>query len=410
MTMGNSILLGESLFQERDRNKLRTLKEQMAQEGGYVTTLLERRGTEPAGKAHFLNMMLQLLQADMDESLYLLHEDLRKRFGSTALQELQLNFQGSEIRSIEVNYKEESQSQCLGQKELELLRRLSGTLREDKLRAVLDQGLRELGVSCCSIYLIGGTRFGGSMNNILPPEEAKCVYSLESGDYPDQWISMGMEGIPLLRWIPRNCHRFILPLAFEDEIMGFIFMEDLDSLPYSFYEDLRLRLSFFFKALQITDELKALSLYDEMTQIYNLRGFEAVGEQLIRQGRRLQVPICLFYCDIDGLAKINQHRGRDKGDQVLKESAQMLQSTFRKNDVLGRVGSDEFAILTLGVSEEHEELITNRLKAGLTRLHQSHDMEHFDMSIQISRLRPEDPYSLKDLLSMAEYLMHEEKK
>ena len=91
-------------------------------------------------------------------------------------------------------------------------------------------------------------------------------------------------------------------------------------------------------------EIHDLSLRDELTGLYNLRGFKILAGQALRLAQRSQVPFSVLFVDLDNLKQINDLHGHGVGSATLRETAELLRETFRETDVIGRVGGDEFAI------------------------------------------------------------------
>lgn len=91
-------------------------------------------------------------------------------------------------------------------------------------------------------------------------------------------------------------------------------------------------------------EINDLSLRDELTGLYNLRGFKILAEQALRFAQRSKIPFSVLFVDLDNLKKINDIHGHGVGSAALRETAELLQQTFRETDVIGRVGGDEFAV------------------------------------------------------------------
>lgn len=91
-------------------------------------------------------------------------------------------------------------------------------------------------------------------------------------------------------------------------------------------------------------EINSLALHDELTGLRNLRGFRLLAEQAMRMARRSKVPFSVMFVDLDGLKLINDSLGHDVGSEYISEAANLLKSTFRESDVLGRIGGDEFAV------------------------------------------------------------------
>src|SRR5258708_1693652 len=75
-------------------------------------------------------------------------------------------------------------------------------------------------------------------------------------------------------------------------------------------------------------ELGDLALVDELTGLYNRRGFMAIAERQLNVGRRSGKGMLLFFIDVDDLKQINDSYGHSEGDQALKRTAQALEMTF----------------------------------------------------------------------------------
>ncbi|HZK62201.1 MAG TPA: diguanylate cyclase, partial [Anaerovoracaceae bacterium] len=112
-------------------------------------------------------------------------------------------------------------------------------------------------------------------------------------------------------------------------------------------------------ASMITDleRLKYLTCYDQLTGIYNRVFFEG---ELDRFNRTRQLPLSLIMADINGLKLINDTFGHDVGDKALQDIAKILKSLVRSEDIVARIGGDEFAIiLPLTSKETTLEIINN---------------------------------------------------
>jgi diguanylate cyclase (GGDEF)-like protein len=95
---------------------------------------------------------------------------------------------------------------------------------------------------------------------------------------------------------------------------------------------------------RMEQEIHRLSLQDELTGLYNLRGFRLLAEQALRLAVRSQNPFSVLFVDVDGLKEINDSLGHAVGSEMLVETAGILTTTFRETDVVARIGGDEFAV------------------------------------------------------------------
>lgn len=129
------------------------------------------------------------------------------------------------------------------------------------------------------------------------------------------------------------------------------------------------------KEFQLLDQLSGQRDTDGLTNLLTRR---AVQEQIIRLLDYGDVPCALLLIDIDNFKSINDTYGHSYGDQVLEMLADVLRTSFRSTDLVGRLGGDEFLILLHGtndptaVSKKSRELLTElsrRSVAGKTALH-----------------------------------------
>jgi diguanylate cyclase (GGDEF)-like protein len=111
--------------------------------------------------------------------------------------------------------------------------------------------------------------------------------------------------------------------------------------------------------------LTALAMVDELTGLYNRRGFIAHATGVLHLAHRMGRPAILFLADVDGLKSINDRHGHAAGDLTLAGAARALQLTFRSSDVVARLGGDEFAVLALVDSREGGAGILRRLEKNV---------------------------------------------
>jgi diguanylate cyclase (GGDEF)-like protein len=109
------------------------------------------------------------------------------------------------------------------------------------------------------------------------------------------------------------------------------------------------------------DEVRQLSLVDELTGLYNRRGFSLLAGRELKSIQRSGRRALVLYIDLDGLKQANDSRGHEAGDRLLTRAAAVLRSATRDTDVAARVGGDEFAVfMTLGYDHPPVHLIVER--------------------------------------------------
>lgn len=110
------------------------------------------------------------------------------------------------------------------------------------------------------------------------------------------------------------------------------------------------------------DEVRFLSFHDHLTGLYNRRFFE---EELVRLDTARNLPLSVVMGDINGLKLINDAFGHTAGDELLKKAAEAMRRSCRADDILARVGGDEFVFLLPQTTEEEAEQLVQRLKEQL---------------------------------------------
>ncbi|MBV5260791.1 diguanylate cyclase [Synechococcus moorigangaii CMS01] len=157
--------------------------------------------------------------------------------------------------------------------------------------------------------------------------------------------------------------------------------------------------------------IRQLSLTDEMTGVYNRRGFFTLVEQELGLIERQKLPFSLFFFDVDNLKGINDQFGHTAGDRIIIDAAKTLQSCFRRADIVARLGGDEFTCFA-PVNEMEAASICQRLQEAIATFNQQHPRP-YALSISTGYTSysaiPSD-VSLRTLLKQADEKMYHEKR
>ena len=157
------------------------------------------------------------------------------------------------------------------------------------------------------------------------------------------------------------------------------------------------------------EEAQRLTLIDDLTGLYNRRGFFTLSEQQWKLADRKNKKLVLLYCDLDNLKTINDNYGHLMVDQALITVAQLLKSTFRESDIIARMGGDEFAILAIEAETNGDRMI-NRLDEKLDELSESEDLNlPISLSSGYAHYDPEEPKSIEEVLGEADIQMYAQK-
>lgn len=164
------------------------------------------------------------------------------------------------------------------------------------------------------------------------------------------------------------------------------------------------------KQYVLQTELSNLALKDELTGLYNRRGFLALAERQLKLARRSGRSLLLFFIDVDGLKEINDLFGHAEGDAALKCTAEALETTCRDSDIIARFGGDEFAVLAIEASGQSEATIRERLTEFLSSASRQESDYKFSVSLGAARFDPWNQTSLRDLIAEADQAMYEQKR
>jgi len=164
------------------------------------------------------------------------------------------------------------------------------------------------------------------------------------------------------------------------------------------------------KQYMLQAELGNLALTDELTGLYNRRGFMALAERQLKLARRSGRGMLLFMTDVDCLKQINDSFGHFEGDRALKRTADVLEETFRGSDVVARLGGDEFAVLAIEAAGHSEATIKTRLFECLKSISADESRYEISLSLGLARFDPSSCTSIGELMVKADQAMYEQKR
>jgi len=160
-----------------------------------------------------------------------------------------------------------------------------------------------------------------------------------------------------------------------------------------------------------SEELRNLSMRDDLTALYNRRAFQEFGTMELRLAQRAGQVIVVLYVDVDAFKKINDKFGHAMGDQALRDAASVLRSTFRETDIIARVGGDEFAVLSIGGTPNSSETMVQRLNTSLDQqrlmVKRPFDLQ---MSIGAVAIDATQCRDFDDLIARADKVMYSQKR
>ena len=154
------------------------------------------------------------------------------------------------------------------------------------------------------------------------------------------------------------------------------------------------------KRKRMEDELRFISTHDSLTGLYNRHFFQIEMERI--QGSRL-FPVSIVMADLDNLKVINDKYGHKTGDATIKKAADLLKKSFRTEDIIARIGGDEFGVLLTetGVTEMSE--IISRFYIEIEKQQDSL------FSLSLGWATAQESSSLVDIMHQADVRMYQEK-
>lgn len=176
----------------------------------------------------------------------------------------------------------------------------------------------------------------------------------------------------------------------------------------------------FHKSNQITDVLyepdtvetapvNINQVTDELTQILNRQGFLQLGQRQINLATEMKNKGLLIYADIESLKYINDTFGREMGDKTIAIEARVLSSVFRKTDIIGRVGGEEFAIIVQGCDISQMDFFQKKIIAANNQAKKDADFP-FELLLTLSAVEfDRSNKNIETLLKDAEKVLSEEK-
>lgn len=234
-----------------------------------------------------------------------------------------------------------------------------------------------------------------------------------------RWLKMdhNTRGIPIIMLTARN--------SVTDKVAGLEAGAD-DYLPKPFDEsELNARIYVRLRTKSQQDELKqknrqledmltrveTLAIIDSLTGLFNRRRFETILAGEFKRALRYETPLSCMMIDIDRFKQVNDTCGHQTGDAVLREMAQLIQSSIREIDTAARWGGEEFVVLSPNTSKENALLAAARVLKAVSR-HSFTGLAQKELTVSIGIASMPDPTldSQDKMVHAADLAMYEAKR
>ncbi len=161
------------------------------------------------------------------------------------------------------------------------------------------------------------------------------------------------------------------------------------------------------------EKLKNLSLTDDLTALFNRRGFLLHAEQQLKsfRARRTEDGLCLMMADVDKLKQINDNFGHEEGSAAIVKVGEIIQKTFRESDIIARIGGDEFVVLIISAPDDIDEKIAERLQNKFDEYNaRSGKPYRLAISFGFVAFERDDTSSIEEVMKQADEKMYEQKR
>lgn len=160
------------------------------------------------------------------------------------------------------------------------------------------------------------------------------------------------------------------------------------------------------------EQLQKVAITDSLTGLYNVRGVRSLGQQRINDQQRFGLELGVIYFDVDNLKLLNDNHGHQRGDDCLVALADALRSSFRKTDIIARVGGDEFVVIALcqaGSEPELRESCHDVCRVFKNRFSDQYTDINLDVSFGLKCFSSGDSKDLDTMITVVDKLMYQDK-
>ncbi|MCL2820628.1 MAG: GGDEF domain-containing protein [Oscillospiraceae bacterium] len=204
---------------------------------------------------------------------------------------------------------------------------------------------------------------------------------------------------------------FFIPLFFKDEELGVMLLPYQPHLPIETYESLRISISTAVKGAELLTTIQTLSITDELSGLLNRRGFfQFAYSRLSHLQRDTERMPFLMFMDMDGLKYINDTYGHNEGDKAISAFSEILKDTLREEDIIGRIGGDEFVVLSSVKSVKDGNQLVERIRDKL-KLYNSKNLHPYSVQGSIGSIILEFATKIcfEEAMLSADSLLYDEK-
>ncbi|MCX6573040.1 MAG: diguanylate cyclase [Candidatus Aminicenantes bacterium] len=204
-----------------------------------------------------------------------------------------------------------------------------------------------------------------------------------------------------------------VPIVFRDRVTGLIALYNFG--PRDFTEADAQVAELFASQVAIAmdnsrrvEQMEKQAERDQLTGLYNRRGFAPLGEKEVGRARRYRRPLSLILFDIDHFKTVNDSHGHLIGDHVLEVLTRLVGKTTRATDLVCRYGGEEFIVLMPEANREEGLAMAERLRQEISRMTVVTAVSTLSLTVSlgVAALRPEEEDNLESLIARADRAMY----
>ena len=229
--------------------------------------------------------------------------------------------------------------------------------------------------------------------------------------------------LPVQFDVMKNRNYYLVPVSLGKVIYGYA-VSELPNEKYTLHEVfLKILINSFVHALEYSKienqnerleetnlDLSFKSTTDELTQLYNRRGFMSYAQKALDLAQETKKTGAIFFFDMDGLKDINDTWGHKSGDLAIQATGEVLKEAFHKSDLIGHLSGDEFAVFAMGFSKENLNKFRERIETLFNQKRQEKKLPFkLSASLGVAEYNAENT-DLQKLLIEADQEMYREKK
>ena len=157
--------------------------------------------------------------------------------------------------------------------------------------------------------------------------------------------------------------------------------------------------------------LNRISMIDELTGVYNRRGFYVSANRILKAAENEGRQAAIIFGDLDNLKKVNDTFGHDDGDYAIVSCAEFLKKSLRTTDVVGRIGGDEFAAFAICDDADIIAKLPSRIKGIASKHNEVSDKPYnVTVSIGIYPIICSPELNIQEFMDKADNALYEDKK